>query len=215
MTQMLPLSDPDDAMPDTPERSNTVSGVAAAIPGPDDFFLAADLMNMVERYLPESDARRVHEAYSLASLAHKHVTRKSGEPYITHPLEVARILADLHMDAETLCAALLHDVIEDADYTRADIESLSGPAVGHLVDGVTKLEAVRFSDKQEATIASFQKMMQAMTDDFRVVLIKLADRLHNLRTLGFKNPASQRRIARETISMYIPLASRMGLNKLR
>ncbi|HPE59275.1 MAG TPA: RelA/SpoT family protein [Thiolinea sp.] len=215
MTEMPPLSDPDDAEA-VSEQEDTASVRNASVPGtPDDFFLAADLMNMVERYLPESDARRVHEAYNLASLAHKHVVRKSGEPYITHPLEVARILADLHMDAETLGAALLHDVIEDTDYTREDIESLFGLAVGHLVDGVTKLEAVRFSDKQEATIASFQKMMQAMTDDFRVVLIKLADRLHNLRTLGFKNPVSQRRIARETISMYIPLASRMGLNKLR
>ena len=137
---MPPLSDPDDAEA-VSEQEDTASVRNASVPGtPDDFFLAADLMNMVERYLPESDARRVHEAYNLASLAHKHVVRKSGEPYITHPLEVARILADLHMDAETLGAALLHDVIEDTDYTREgrglEAMGLAGLSTEHLLETV-------------------------------------------------------------------------------
>ncbi|MGB0848685.1 MAG: HD domain-containing protein, partial [Thiolinea sp.] len=182
---------------------------------PDNFFRAADLMNMVERYLSEEDSRQVYEAFILAGDAHQHVVRLSGEPYITHPLEVARILADMHMDADTLCAALLHDVIEDTHYTREDIEARFGNVVAGLVDGVTKLEGERFADKQAATIASFQKMMTAMTNDFRVVLIKLADRLHNMRTLGFKKPASRRRIAQETLAIYVPLARRMGMNSMR
>ena len=180
-----------------------------------DFFRAADLMNVVERYLTEEGCRRVHAAFVLAADAHQHVVRKSGEPYITHPLEVARTLADMHMDADTLCAALLHDVVEDTDYTVEDIAAHFGDVVAKLVDGVTKLETEQFEDKQAATFASFQKMMTAMTEDFRVVLIKLSDRLHNLRTLGFKKPESQRRIARETLAIYVPLARRMGMNALR
>lgn len=181
----------------------------------DNFFRAADLMNMVERYLPEQDSRRVYDAFLLAGEAHDGVVRKSGEPYITHPLEVARILAEMRPDAETLCAALLHDVIEDTDYTEEDIADRFSPVVASLVDGVTKLESNDFANKQEATIASFQKMMTAMTDDFRVVLIKLADRLHNLRTLDFQPAASQRRIAKETLTIYVPLARRLGMHKVR
>nr|CAA6820007.1 MAG: GTP pyrophosphokinase (EC, (p)ppGpp synthetase II / Guanosine-3',5'-bis(diphosphate) 3'-pyrophosphohydrolase (EC [uncultured Thiotrichaceae bacterium] len=182
---------------------------------PNNFFRAADLMNMVERYLSEEESRHVYEAFILADSAHSSVLRKSGEPYITHPLEVARILAEMRMDADTLSAALLHDVIEDTDHSEADIAAHSGPIVAHMVEGVTKLATEDFANKQEATIASFQKMMTAMTDDFRVVLIKLADRLHNLRTLGFKKPASQRRIAKETLAIYVPLARRMGMHHMR
>lgn len=186
-----------------------------SVPPSSNLFRAADLMNMVERYLPEEDSRRVYAAFVLADEAHDDVIRKSGDPYITHPLEVARILAEMRMDGDTLCAALLHDVIEDTDYTEADIADHFGPVVAKLVDGVTKLEGDEFANKQEATIASFQKMMTAMTDDFRVVLIKLADRLHNLRTLGFKKVASQRRIAKETLTIYVPLARRMGMHHMR
>ncbi len=182
---------------------------------PADFFRAADLINMVERYMEPDEIKRVYDAFLLAADAHKGVERKSGDPYITHPLEVARILADMHLDADTVCAALLHDVIEDTEYTHADLEARFGDVVANLVEGVTKLESHEFSDKHEATIASFQKMMQAMTEDFRVVIIKLADRLHNLRTLTHKKPDSRRRIARETLGMYVPLARRMGMNALR
>ncbi len=182
---------------------------------PDELFRANDLMNMVSRYLPEEDSDKVRKAFILAGEAHQHVIRLSGEPYITHPVEVARILADMRVDADTLCAALLHDVIEDTHYTREDIEARFGRVVADLVDGVTKLEGGRFVDKQAATVASFQKLMTAMTDDFRVVLIKLADRLHNMRTLGFKKSGSRRRIAEETLSIYIPLARRLGMNSMR
>lgn len=181
----------------------------------EDFFQAADLFNMVERYMSPNEIEGIYAAFNLAADAHKGVIRKSGEPYITHPLEVARILADMHLDAETLSAALLHDVVEDTAYTLNDIEARFGKVVSYLVDGVTKLESKEFADKHAATVASFQKMMQAMTEDFRVVIIKLADRLHNLRTLSFQKPASRRRIARETLSTYVPLARRMGMNALR
>ncbi len=184
-------------------------------PPPTEFFRANDLMTMVERYMQTDEISRVYAAFLLAAEAHQHVVRLSGAPYITHPLEVARLLAEMHLDADTLCAALLHDVIEDTDYTREDIEERFGEVVGYLVEGVTKLDKEDFSDKQEATLASFQKMMQAMTEDFRVVIIKLADRLHNLRTLTHKSPESRRRIARETLGMYVPLARRLGMNTLR
>lgn len=182
---------------------------------PNNFFRAADLMHMVERYMSKEDSCRVYDAFTVAGEAHDGITRKSGEPYITHPLEVARTLADLSMDADTLCAALLHDVIEDTSYTKEDVAVHFGGVVAELVDGVTKLEGESFSSKQDATIASFQKMMQAMIDDFRVVLIKLADRLHNLRTLEFKKPPSRRRIAKESLAIYVPLARRMGMNAIR
>lgn len=187
----------------------------SSVPPSNNFFRAADLMNVVERYLSAEDSGRVYDAFILADEAHDDVIRKSGDPYITHPLEVARMLAEMHLDADTLCAALLHDVIEDTDYTEEDIAAQFGSVVAKLVDGVTKLEGAEFANKQEATIASFQKMMTAMTDDFRVVLIKLADRLHNLRTLGFKGAASQRRIAKETLAIYVPLARRMGMHQMR
>lgn len=182
---------------------------------PADFFRANDLMRMVERYMTPEESTRVYDAFLLAAKAHQGVTRKSGEPYITHPLEVARILADMHLDADAVCAALLHDVIEDTDYTYADIESMFGTVVANLVEGVTKLESQQFSDKNAASKASFQKFMKATTADFRVVTIKLADRLHNLRTLQYQKTESRRRISRETLKIYIPLAHRMGMNTLR
>ena len=182
---------------------------------PNDFFRANDLTRTVERYMTPEESSRVYEAFLLAAQAHAGITRKSGEPYITHPLEVARILADMHLDADAVCAALLHDVLEDTDYSYSDLENRFGKVVADLVEGVTKLESEQFLDKNAASKASFQKFMQAMSDDFRVVIIKLADRLHNLRTLGYKKPASRRRICKETLDIYIPLAHRMGMNALR
>ncbi len=182
---------------------------------PNDFFRANDLTRTVERYMTPEESSRVYDAFLLAAQAHAGITRKSGEPYITHPLEVARILADMHLDADAVCAALLHDVLEDTDYSYTDLENRFGKVVADLVEGVTKLESEQFTDKNAASKASFQKFMQAMSDDFRVVIIKLADRLHNLRTLGYKKPASRRRICKETLDIYIPLAHRMGMNALR
>ena len=178
-------------------------------------FRMVDLCRIIERYMSEEDSKKVYDAFILAAQAHDGVTRKSGEPYVTHPLEVARILADLHLDADSLCAALLHDVIEDTDYSYEDIAKQFGETVANLVEGVTKLSTSGFKNKQEAGIASFQKMMHAMIKDYRVVLIKLADRLHNVSTLGAMPAAKQRRIAKETLEIHAPLARRMGMNALR
>jgi len=176
---------------------------------------ATDLSDVVSRYMDESDAQRVYDAFLLAAEAHDGVVRKSGEFYIFHPLEVAHTLAELHMDADTICAALLHDVIEDTDYTKADLAKKFGAVVADLVDGVTKLAGGEFTSRQEASAASFHKMMLAMTQDFRVVLIKLADRLHNVKTLGVRKADAKRRIAQETLDIHVPLARRLGMNALR
>ena len=176
---------------------------------------ATDLSEVVSRYMSNEDASRIYDAFLLAAEAHDGVVRKSGEFYIFHPLEVAHTLADLHMDADTICAALLHDVIEDTPYTKADISDKFGKVVADLVDGVTKLAGGEFTSRDEAAAASFQKMMAAMTQDYRVVLIKLADRLHNVKTLGVRNPEAKRRIAKETLDIHVPLARRMGMNTIR
>jgi RelA/SpoT family (p)ppGpp synthetase len=176
---------------------------------------ATDLNELVNRYMSDEDACKVYQAFLLAADAHDGVVRKSGEFYIFHPLEVAYTLADLRMDADTICAALLHDVIEDTDYTKSDISEQFGKVVADLVDGVTKLAGGEFTSRDEAVAASFQKMMAAMTQDFRVVLIKLADRLHNVKTLGVRKPEARRRIAKETLIIHVPLARRMGMNAMR
>ena len=181
----------------------------------DPIFLLDELMHLIERYMIPADIERVHNAYKLADLAHQGVTRKSGELYITHPLSVAILLAGMRVDADTLCAAVLHDVVEDTPYTVEDIARLTNPVVADLVDGVTKLDKRNFESKQDAVIASFRKMMEYFADDYRVVLVKLADRLHNLRTLEHQSLAARRRIAKETIAVYVPLAQRMGLNVIR
>ena len=176
---------------------------------------STDLLEQVGRYMNTEDVEKVNQAHLLAHKAHDGVTRKSGEAYIFHPIAVAYTLADLHMDVDTVCAALLHDVIEDTDYTKADISEKFGEVVADLVDGVTKLAGGQFTTRDEAAAASFQKMMAAMTHDYRVVLIKLADRLHNVQTLGVRSPESTRRIAKETLDIHVPLARRMGMNTLR
>ena len=174
-----------------------------------------DLINLVGKYMSNGDVGQVNKAYLLAYKAHDGIIRKSGEAYIFHPIAVAFTLANLHMDVDTICAALLHDVIEDTEYTKADITKQFGEVVADLVDGVTKLAGGEFTTRDEAAAASFQKMMAAMTHDYRVVLIKLADRLHNVKTLAVRRPESRRRIARETLDIHVPLARRMGMNTLR
>jgi len=148
---------------------------------------STDLIELVDQYMNEADVEKVNQAYLLAFKAHDGVIRKSGEAYIFHPIAVAYTLADLHMDVDTVCAALLHDVIEDTDYTKQDISDRFGETVADLVDGVTKLSGGQFNTRDEAAAASFQKMMAAMTHDYRVVLIKLADRLHNVKTLAVRS----------------------------
>ncbi|MEZ5454058.1 MAG: HD domain-containing protein [Thiothrix sp.] len=184
---------------------------------PPPIFRSNDLMQLVERYMPSAeDHRKVYDAFLFAAEAHGDQKRADQTPYITHPLEVARFLAELHLDADTICAALLHDVPEDTERTVAEVVERFGLAVGRMVDGVTKLKRDdSLPTKQAVAIASYQKMMKAMTGDFRVVVVKLADRLHNMKTLGNVLPDKRRRVAEETSRIYVSLARRLGMNKIR
>ncbi|HSS07620.1 MAG TPA: HD domain-containing protein, partial [Rhodanobacteraceae bacterium] len=178
----------------------------------------ADVRGLEQRlsaYLAPEQVARVRRAYEVGALAHEGQTRKSGEPYITHPVAVAGILAELGMDAETIIAAILHDTLEDTKLTSEQITAEFGANVTELVDGVTKLDKVRFRSRQEAAAESFRKMLLAMARDLRVILIKLADRLHNMRTLGAVDAESRRRIARETLDIYAPIAQRLGMNRFK
>ena len=166
-------------------------------------------------YLPEAQVTLVLRAYEVGAEAHAGQERKSGEPYITHPVAVAGILAELGLDAETVIAAILHDTLEDTELTREALATEFGEVVAELVDGVTKLDKMRFGSRQEADAESFRKMLLAMARDLRVILIKLADRLHNMRTLGSKDLVSRRRIARETLEIFAPIAQRLGMNKFK
>ncbi len=163
-------------------------------------------------YLSEDDVGLVRQAYEFSRRAHEGQFRKSGEPYISHPLAVAGILAGWHMDAQTLCAALLHDVVEDTPATAAQIEELFGKAVALLVEGVSKLDKLSFATEQQAQAENFRKMLLAMAQDVRVILVKLADRLHNMHTMGAMPPEKRKRIAGETLEIYAPIANRLGLH---
>ncbi|HET7610295.1 MAG TPA: bifunctional (p)ppGpp synthetase/guanosine-3',5'-bis(diphosphate) 3'-pyrophosphohydrolase [Rhodanobacteraceae bacterium] len=173
------------------------------------------LAEQLAAYLPPEQIERVRGAYAVSAHAHASQRRKSGEPYITHPLAVASILAGLRLDAETIIAAILHDTLEDTGLTRVQLEGGFGTTVAELVDGVTKLERVDFASRLEADAESFRKMLLAMARDLRVILIKLADRLHNMRTLSAMAPDARRRIARETLEIYAPIAARLGMNAIR
>ncbi len=166
-------------------------------------------------YLDKDKVQMVSRAYVCAKAAHEGQFRRSGEPYIIHPLAVAKILASLHMDHQTLMAALLHDVIEDTPTTKEDLAKEFGSAVAELVDGVSKLTQIEFKTKAEAQASNFQKMALAMAKDIRVILVKLADRLHNMRTLGPLHAEKRRRIATETLDIYAPIANRLGINSIR
>ncbi|ATO35362.1 Bifunctional (p)ppGpp synthase/hydrolase SpoT [Dickeya dianthicola] len=178
-------------------------------------YLFESLNLLIQRYLPEDQIKRLKQAYLVARDAHEGQTRSSGEPYITHPVAVACILAEMRLDYETLMAALLHDVIEDTPATYQDMEQLFGKSVAELVEGVSKLDKLKFRDKKEAQAENFRKMIMAMVQDIRVILIKLADRTHNMRTLGSLRPDKRRRIARETLEIYSPLAHRLGIHHLK
>ncbi|MGM3173830.1 bifunctional GTP diphosphokinase/guanosine-3',5'-bis pyrophosphate 3'-pyrophosphohydrolase [Dickeya lacustris] len=178
-------------------------------------YLFESLDLLIQRYLPQDQIKRLKQAYLVARDAHEGQTRSSGEPYITHPVAVACILAEMRLDYETLMAALLHDVIEDTPATYQDMEQLFGKSVAELVEGVSKLDKLKFRDKKEAQAENFRKMIMAMVQDIRVILIKLADRTHNMRTLGSLRPDKRRRIARETLEIYSPLAHRLGIHHLK
>lgn len=182
------------------------------------------LIRRVHKYHPSDDITMIDKAYATACEAHKDQVRKSGEPYIVHPLCVAIILADLELDKETIMAGLLHDVIEDTVLTNDELSEQFGPDVELLVDGVTKLEQLKYTgeaapdrltSREELQAENLRKMFLAMAKDIRVILIKLADRLHNMRTLKYKSPESQKRIARETLDIYSPLAERLGISKIK
>ncbi len=175
-----------------------------------------DIVEEGRRHRPNFDESLIRRAYETAATAHEGQLRTSGEPYVTHPVQVAHYLATLQMDAETLAAALLHDVPEDTDYSLPEIEKRFGREVGRLVDGVTKLSkfgSARTMEEQQAE--NIRKMFMAMAEDVRVVIIKLADRLHNMRTLQFLPADKQQRIARQTMEIYAPLAHRLGMWQIK
>ena len=178
--------------------------------------LYQDLINTIRKYHPSDDITMIEKAYRIADEAHKEQKRKSGEPYIIHPLCVAIILADLEMDKETIVAGLLHDVVEDTDATDGDIKKEFGEEVALLVDGVTKLGQLSYSsDKLEVQAENLRKMFLAMAKDIRVIIVKLADRLHNMRTGQYWKPEKQKEKARETMDIYAPIAQRLGISKIK
>ncbi|WMS86378.1 bifunctional GTP diphosphokinase/guanosine-3',5'-bis pyrophosphate 3'-pyrophosphohydrolase [Pleionea litopenaei] len=178
-------------------------------------YLFAGLKEQLETYLDSEPVAQVQEAYILARDAHQGQLRSSGDPYITHPVAVARILAEYHFDPQTIMAALLHDVIEDCDVSKEQLAEQFGNQVADLVEGVSKLTQIKFRTRAEAQAENFRKMMMAMVQDIRVILIKLADRLHNMRTLGSLRPDKRRRIANETLEIYAPIALRLGMYGIR
>jgi guanosine-3',5'-bis(diphosphate) 3'-pyrophosphohydrolase len=175
----------------------------------------SQLVSKLEGYLPPDEVELVQEAYDFAFQAHQGQRRRSGEPYITHPVAVADLLADLHLDAQTLIAAILHDVMEDTPTLKEEITTRFGKEVAELVDGVSKLDQIQFKSRAEAQAESFRKMLLAMVRDIRVIIVKLADRTHNMRTLGAMPPAKRRSIARETLDIYAPIANRLGMHAIK
>jgi RelA/SpoT family (p)ppGpp synthetase len=183
--------------------------------GVDSRFLISDLCDLVGTYMEPEQVKEVYNAYLFGAHAHEGQIRKSGEPYIYHPLAVARILASMHMDVKSIIASILHDVLEDTPATRSLIEREFGEDVAHLVDGVSKLTHIKFKNKIEQQAENIQKVLLAMAKDIRVIMIKLADRLHNMRTIGALRPDKRRRIAQETLEIYIPIANRLGIYTMR
>ncbi len=173
------------------------------------------LMGQLERYLPESDLPSISAAYEFAAKAHQGQQRRNGDPYISHPVAVAEILAGLHLDASSIKAALLHDVVEDTANTLPEIQERFGDDVALLVDGVSKIDHLKFDSAAEAQAESFRKMLLAMAKDLRVILVKLADRTHNMRTISSLPVEKQRRIARETLDIYAPIANRLGIYSIK
>jgi GTP diphosphokinase / guanosine-3',5'-bis(diphosphate) 3'-diphosphatase len=172
------------------------------------------VLKLAQTYLGEDDLKRIREAYRFSDIAHLGQTRKSGEPYISHPTAVAETCANWKLDTESLMAALLHDVMEDSGATKQELKEQFGVQVAELVDGLSKLDKLEYASREVAQAESFRKMLLAMARDVRVILIKLADRLHNMRTLGAMEPGKAKRIATETLEIYAPIASRLGLYKL-
>ena len=206
-------------MPKPATAHKTASSSTHANPLAAELLLPADrddsaLSSRLKHYLKSEDITQVWEAYRYADQAHQGVVRKTGEPYISHPVSVACILADMHMDLPTIMAALLHDVVEDTDISTDDIKEKFGQQVAELVDGVTKLDKIEFQSASVAQAENFRKMLLAMSQDVRVILVKLADRLHNMQTLEGMRQEKQKLIAKETLDIYAPIANRLGLNEI-
>ena len=171
-----------------------------------------DILDKVSTYNPAADLDLIRKAYVFSAKVHQGQNRLSGEPYLIHPMEVAAILADLKLDVPTVVTGLLHDTVEDTLTTHEELESIFGMEVANLVDGVTKIGKINFRTKEESQAENFRKMLLAMSDDIRVILIKLADRLHNMRTLQYQPEPKQRSIAKETQDIYAPIANRLGIS---
>ena len=178
-------------------------------------FLISDLCHVIEDYMSPEQVKEIYQAYLFGAHAHEGQFRQTGEPYIYHPIAVARIMAEMRMDAKSITAAMLHDVLEDTLVNKEELAQRFGQDVAELVDGVSKLEEFKFKNKKEMQAVNIQKVLLAMARDLRVIMIKLADRLHNMRTLGVMRPDKRRRIAKETLDIYVPLARRLGINHLR
>ncbi|WP_404400479.1 bifunctional GTP diphosphokinase/guanosine-3',5'-bis pyrophosphate 3'-pyrophosphohydrolase [Idiomarina seosinensis] len=178
-------------------------------------YLFEGLKTQISEYLPAAQVEQVQQAFVVANEAHSSQKRSSGEPYITHPVAVASLLAEMRLDYETLMAALLHDVIEDTETNHEELTELFGSSVANLVEGVSKLDKLQFDSKEEAQAENYRKMIMAMVQDIRVILIKLADRTHNMRTIQHLRPDKRRRIARETLEIYAPLAHRLGIHDIK
>ena len=178
-------------------------------------YLFEGLKQQISAYLPADQVAIVQRAYVVARDAHEGQMRSSGDPYITHPVAVTSLLANMKLDHETLAAALMHDVIEDTPVSKQDLADEFGDTIADLVEGVSKLDKLKFKDKKEFQAENFRKMVMAMTQDIRVILIKLADRTHNMRTLGALRPDKKRRIAKETLEIYAPIANRLGIHEFK
>ncbi len=177
--------------------------------------LVDKIIESVKGYSPSANTDMIYIAYRLAKSAHKHQFRRSGAPYIEHPVQIAYIASQLSMDATTISACLLHDVVEDTPYTYDDIKTLFGETTAELVDGVTKLKQIKYNSREEQQVENLRKMFFAMSKDIRVIIIKLIDRLHNMRTLSFMPPKKQLLISKETLDVYAPLAHRLGMSKIK
>src|SRR5205814_7071007 len=173
------------------------------------------LIEAIPKYQPGADLAVLERAYRFSEASHQGQQRASGEPYLSHPLEVAHLLVDFKMDVTTVTAGLLHDVLEDTQATKAQLEHEFGKEIANLVDGVSKIGKLAFSSREERQAENFRKMLVAMARDLRVLMIKLADRLHNMRTLDYLPPEKARKIAQETLDIYAPLAHRLGMAKVK
>ena len=185
----------------------------------DEEMIEKGFQELLNDYLGTRHRKRVEiitKAFNFANQAHKGIKRLSGEPYIMHPIAVAKIVCnEIGLGSTSICSALLHDVVEDTDYTVEDIENIFGPKIAEIVSGLTKISGGIFGANASAQAENFKKLLLTMSDDIRVILIKIADRLHNMRTLGSQLPNKQYKIAGETLYIYAPLANRLGLNKIK